>query len=62
MTTTAPSTIGPADLSAAMGYRGNPGHPDVQEAIEDAIKRICAAGKAAGIHCADRSRHVLRTE
>lgn len=41
--------IGPADLSAAMGYRGNPGHPDVQEAIEDAIKRICAAGKAAGI-------------
>lgn len=41
--------IGPADLSAAMGYRGNPGHPDVQEAIEDAVKRICDAGKAAGI-------------
>lgn len=41
--------IGPADLSAAMGHRGNPGHPDVQDAIEHAILRICEAGKAAGI-------------
>jgi len=41
--------IGPADLSAALGYRGNPGHPDVQAAIEDAIVRITTAGKAAGI-------------
>lgn len=41
--------IGPADLSAAMGHRGNPGHPDVQAAIEDAIARIQRAGKAAGI-------------
>ncbi|WP_455886203.1 4-hydroxy-2-oxoheptanedioate aldolase [Pseudomonas rustica] len=45
--------IGPADLSAAMGYRGNPGHPEVQAAIEDAIVRICKAGKAAGILSAD---------
>lgn len=45
--------IGPADLSAAMGHRGNPGHPDVQAAIEDAIARIRAAGKAAGILSAD---------
>lgn len=41
--------IGPADLSASMGYRGNPGHPDVQTAIEDAIARIQKAGKAPGI-------------
>ena len=45
--------IGPADLSAAMGHRGNPGHPEVQAAIEDAIARIRAAGKAAGILSAD---------
>jgi len=45
--------IGPADLSAAMGHRGNPGHPEVQEAIEDAIVRIAKAGKAAGILSAD---------
>jgi len=45
--------IGPADLSAAMGHRGNPGHPQVQAAIEDAIVRIQKAGKAAGILSAD---------
>jgi 4-hydroxy-2-oxoheptanedioate aldolase len=47
--------IGPADLSAAMGQRGNPGHPKVQAAIEDAIARICRAGKAAGILSADEA-------
>ncbi|MES2787395.1 MAG: aldolase/citrate lyase family protein [Pseudomonadota bacterium] len=41
--------IGPADLSAALGHVGNPMHPDVQAAIEDAIARIHKAGKAAGI-------------
>ena len=46
--------IGPADLSASMGYRGNPGHPEVQAAIEDAIARIQQAGKAAGILSADQ--------
>ncbi|MFA7944468.1 4-hydroxy-2-oxoheptanedioate aldolase [Pseudomonas brenneri] len=45
--------IGPADLSASMGHRGNPGHSDVQAAIEDAIARIRQAGKAAGILSAD---------
>ncbi|MFV3091106.1 4-hydroxy-2-oxoheptanedioate aldolase [Pseudomonas sp. GW6] len=47
--------IGPADLSASMGHRGNPGHPDVQAAIEDAIVRIGKAGKAAGILSADQT-------
>lgn len=46
--------IGPADLSAAMGHRGNPGHPEVQAAIEDAIVRIGQTGKAAGILSADQ--------
>jgi 4-hydroxy-2-oxoheptanedioate aldolase len=42
-------TIGPADLSASMGHVGNPGHPQVQAAIADAIARILKAGKAPGI-------------
>lgn len=41
--------IGPADLSANMGHPGDPGHPDVQEAVEDAIVRILACGKAPGV-------------
>jgi 4-hydroxy-2-oxoheptanedioate aldolase len=40
--------IGPADLAASMGHRGRPSHPDVQAAIEAAIKTIVASGKAAG--------------
>ncbi|WP_407363724.1 4-hydroxy-2-oxoheptanedioate aldolase (plasmid) [Pseudomonas luteola] len=47
--------IGPADLSAALGHRGNPGHPDVQAVIEEAIVRIAKAGKAAGILSADQT-------
>jgi 4-hydroxy-2-oxoheptanedioate aldolase len=45
--------IGPADLSAALGHRGNPGHPDVQLAIEQSIRKVVALGKAAGILMAD---------
>jgi 4-hydroxy-2-oxoheptanedioate aldolase len=41
--------IGPADLSASLGYVGNMGHEKVQAAIADAIGRINKAGKAAGI-------------
>ena len=37
--------IGPADLSADMGFAGNPQHPEVQHTIDDAIARIRAAGK-----------------
>ena len=41
--------IGPADLSADMGFLGNPTAPEVLAAIEGAIKDILAAGKAPGI-------------
>lgn len=41
--------IGPADLSAALGRRGDAGHPEVQRVIKDAIGAIVKAGKAAGI-------------
>jgi len=53
--------IGPADLSSSMGHRGNPGHPDVQAAIDNGIRTIRAAGKAAGILTGDQAlaRHYL---
>ncbi|WHA40344.1 aldolase/citrate lyase family protein [Agrobacterium larrymoorei] len=41
--------IGPADLAADMGYLGRIDEPEVQEVIEGAIRKIVAAGKAAGI-------------
>lgn len=41
--------IGPADLAASLGHVGDPGHPDVVAAVEDAIRRLRAAGKPAGI-------------
>jgi 4-hydroxy-2-oxoheptanedioate aldolase len=40
--------IGPADLAASMGHRGQAGHADVQAAVEGAIRTIVASGKAAG--------------
>ena len=48
--------IGPADLSASLGHVGNPGHPEVQAAIEDAIARIVKAGKAPGILTSDEAQ------
>lgn len=45
--------IGPADLAATMGHLGNPGHPEVQAAVTDALRRIHAAGKPSGILTAD---------
>ncbi len=41
--------IGPSDLAADMGFLGQTGAPEVQAAVLDAIKRIVASGKAAGI-------------
>jgi 2-keto-3-deoxy-L-rhamnonate aldolase RhmA len=40
--------IGPADLSAAMGYPGQPGHPAVMQAMSDAVQRCEAIGKPLG--------------
>ncbi len=41
--------IGPGDLAASLGHIGNPGHEEVQSAIEDAARRLKAIGKPAGI-------------
>lgn len=47
--------VGPADLAADMGHAGEPAHPEVQAAIEQAITRIRAAGKPPGILTPDES-------
>jgi 4-hydroxy-2-oxoheptanedioate aldolase len=41
--------IGPSDLAASLGRLGNPQHVDVQNAMQDAVKRLKAVGKPAGI-------------
>src|ERR1700684_1558562 len=41
--------LGPSDLAADFGQLGNPSHPEVQAAIQDAGERIRTAGKSAGI-------------
>ncbi len=47
--------IGPGDLSASLGYLGDPGNPEMQKIIIDTIKRIRACGKPAGILTADET-------
>jgi 4-hydroxy-2-oxoheptanedioate aldolase len=41
--------IGPSDLAASLGHVGNPQHPEVQAALEEAVRRLVAIGKPAGI-------------
>jgi 4-hydroxy-2-oxoheptanedioate aldolase len=41
--------IGPSDLAASLGHIGNPQHAEVQAALEDAVRRLKAVGKPAGI-------------
>lgn len=41
--------VGPSDLAADMGKIGEPNHPDVQAVVEDALLRIVASGKSAGV-------------
>ena len=45
--------IGPSDLAASLGHLGDPPHAEVQSAIKDAIARIRACRKAAGILATD---------
>ncbi len=45
--------FGPADLSASMGYTGQPAHPEVHKTILEGIATVRAAGKAPGILATD---------
>lgn len=41
--------IGPADLAASLGHRGQPAHPEILVAIDNAIEAVQFAGKAVGL-------------
>lgn len=45
--------FGPTDLSADMGYLGQPGHPEVVAAIEAGIRCAKALGKPSGVLAGD---------
>ena len=40
--------VAPSDLAQTMGHLGNPGHPEVQAAIDAAIAKIVGSGRTAG--------------
>jgi 4-hydroxy-2-oxoheptanedioate aldolase len=48
--------IGPADLAASMGHLGAAELPEVVSAIDDAIRRVVAMGKAVGILAVNEAR------
>lgn len=41
--------VGAGDLAASMGHRGHPAHPEVREAVAEALAAIQVAGKPAGV-------------
>ena len=41
--------FGPMDLSASLGHRGQPSHPDVQSAVRHVVERAGAAGIPTGV-------------
>ena len=43
--------VGPADLSASLGYTGQQNHPEVVRTIEAVIRRVRETGIFAGIAC-----------
>ncbi len=45
--------IGPTDLSASMGLRGQVTHPDVDKAVSDAITRLVEIGVPVGVMALD---------
>ena len=47
--------IGPADLAASMGRLGQPEHPEVVTAIENALVTIVEHGKRAGVNAFNES-------
>lgn len=47
--------IGPGDLSAALGYLGQPKHPEMVATIETALRRIRELGNAPGILTSDEA-------
>lgn len=48
--------LGAADLSASMGYLGEPNHPEVRKAMEQGIVTILSKNKAPGVLATDRDQ------
>ena len=44
--------FGPTDMAVALGHPGDPGHPDVAEALDSATGLILGHGTSLGIFCA----------
>ncbi|MFJ8019366.1 aldolase/citrate lyase family protein [Streptomyces sp. NPDC096311] len=42
--------FGPADLAASLGHLGQPEHPEVIAAIEEAVATVTALGKVVGVN------------
>lgn len=42
--------VGPADLAASLGHLGNPRHPEVRAAIEEALEAAQVAGVHSGLY------------
>ena len=51
--------IGPSDLANDMGHHGDATHPEVMSAMQDALSRIRAAGKAPGILAVDHDTALM---
>ncbi|TAK26366.1 MAG: 2-keto-3-deoxy-L-rhamnonate aldolase [Chloroflexota bacterium] len=48
--------VAPSDLAQTMGHTGHHEHPEVQETIDGAIRKIVSAGRIAGTLVNDASR------
>ena len=52
--------VAPNDLAQSMGHQGEPGHPEVQASIAEALRHVAAAGRAPGTLCtAERIEHFV---
>lgn len=47
--------VGPSDLAADMGHLGGASHPEVKARVMETLRRIRAAGKAAGVLTTDET-------
>lgn len=48
--------VAPSDLAQTLGHIGHPEHPEVQAAIDGALKKIVAAGRTAGMVTSETNR------
>lgn len=54
--------VGPFDLSASLGYPGQPDHPAVEEALSQVLSAARREGKSAGVHVSDGAAAARRLD